>query len=142
MLINPNAYTFEELEIGQTETIEIQLLLSDIESFCILTSDYHPLHSSKRYAIKNGYDDIIAHGLLISSFSSALIGMKLPGENALITSQSFKYRHPTYPGDRLLISGKIVFKETTFNTIEVKVKIHNQASKLVASGLYKIKLRD
>ena len=116
--------------------------MRDIEAFSQLTGDYHPLHTSKDYALEHGFNDVIAHGLLISSFSSTLIGMELPGENTIITSQSFKYRNPAFPGDKLTISGEIVALEPRFHTIEVKVKIHNQYKKLISSGLYKIKIRD
>jgi len=125
-----------------TASISKQLLLSDIEAFCTLTGDNHPLHTSVEYATEHGFDNVIAHGLLISSFSSTLIGMKLPGKNTIITSQSFKYRNTAYPGDLLEIKGEITAKEPRFNTVEVKVKIHNQNKKLVSSGLYKIKIRD
>lgn len=124
-----------------TAAITKQLLHSDIEAFCKLTGDNHPLHTSREYATAHGFDDIIAHGLLISSFSSTLIGMKLPGKNTIITSQTFMYRNTAYPGDILEIKGEITAKEPRFNTIEVKVKIHNQNKKLVSSGLYKIKIR-
>jgi len=125
-----------------TESIEKALTLTDIESFCQLTGDFHPLHSSKEYALAHGFSDVIAHGLLISSYSSTLIGMRLPGENTIITAQSFKYRSPAYPGDKLLIKGEIVKKDERFQTIEVKVKITNDSAKTIASGLYGIKIRD
>lgn len=125
-----------------TADINKVLSVEDIVTFSKLTGDYHPLHSSKEYATAHGFKDVIAHGLLISSFSSTLIGMKLPGENTIITSQSFKYRNPAYPGDSLEFSGEITQKDARFRTIEVKVKVRNQDQKLVSSGFYKIKIRE
>ena len=38
-----------------------------IIQFANLTKDFHPLHSNANFAKKNGFKNIVAHGLLISS---------------------------------------------------------------------------
>lgn len=136
-----NQYQLKDIKVGMTATIERSLSREDIHRFSLLTGDYHPLHTAPEYARQHGFNDIIAHGLLISSFSSTLIGMKLPGENTVIISQTFKYRHPAYPGDGLAITGVVTKVEERFSRVEIKVKIVNDIGKTVASGLYLIKIR-
>ena len=97
-----------------------------IEEFAELTSDFHPLHTDPDYARSCGFRDILAHGLLISSYSSALIGMRLPGENAIVASQSFTYRSPAFPNDRLDIIGTVSMVEKRFSLIDVEIEILNQ----------------
>ena len=137
------SYTFDELTEGM-ETSMLKLLTAEhIAHFAETTDDHHPLHTSKEFAISQGYKDVIAHGLLVASFSSAIIGMRLPGVNAVIVSQSFKYRDAVYPGDTLLIKGKISKKEPRFSRIEVKIRMENNATKKrVASGVYVVKVLD
>ena len=136
-----NKYKLEDIEVGQVFEIQKDLSLDQIQQFAVLTDDHHPLHTSKEYAVNNGFKDIMAHGLLISSFSSALIGMKIPGENAIIISQAFKYRQPAFPGDVLTIKGTVKEKELRFNNIAVKIRITNQSNKLIATGEYVVKIR-
>ena len=135
-------HTFDELTIGMTAEMTHVVSLVDIEKFCSLTGDVHPLHTSEEYAQSNGFDTIIAHGLLISSYSSGIVGLSLPGENAIIVSQEFKYRKPLYPENAIMISGKIVELDDRFKTVKVEVKIRTkQDGALIATGNYKVKLR-
>ena len=135
-------YTFEELREGMEAEIQRTISFNDIHIFATLTHDYHPLHTSEAYAKAHGFDTIIAHGLLVSSFSSTLIGMKLPGKNALIVSQNFKYFNPAYPQQTYSIKGIIEKIDKRFSTIEVKILITAlESSKLIASGKYLVKLR-
>ncbi len=136
-------YTLEELAEGMEAQIEHELIYDDISAFANLTKDFHPLHVSKSYAVANGFENIIAHGLLISSFSSTLIGMKLPGINAIIISQTFKYRKPAYPGVNLLIKGILEKIDPRTGVLEIKIKITAPDQKqLIATGKYLVKVRD
>ena len=136
-------YTIDELEEGLEATIERLLTVEDIQNFANLTQDFHPLHTSVVYAKANGFEDIIAHGLLLSSFSSGIIGMKLPGENAIIMSQTFTYKNPVYPGTQLLIKGVLDKRDTRFSLLEIKIKITSiDNSQVFATGKYSVKVRE
>lgn len=135
------AYRIEDLVVGMEESITVAIDLEAIETFVELTRDNHPLHTDRSYALKNNYNDVIAHGLLIASYSSTLIGTKLPGENALVLSQSFKYSNAVYPGDELKYIGKITEIDARFGIVTVKIIVRNQDQEKVASGNYSIKIR-
>ena len=136
-------YTIDQLEEGLEAKIERLLTVEDIRNFANLTQDFHPLHTSVVYAKANGFEDIIAHGLLLSSFSSAIIGMKLPGENAIIMSQTFTYKNPVYPGTQLLIKGVLDKIDTRFSLLEIKIKITSiDNSQVFATGKYSVKVRE
>lgn len=135
--------TIDELEEGLEAKIERLLTIEDIQNFANLTQDFHPLHTSVLYAKANGFEDVIAHGLLLSSFSSTIIGMKLPGENAIIISQMFTYKKPVYPGTKLLIKGVIEKIDTRFSLLEIKIIITSiDNSQVFATGKYSVKVRE
>jgi len=117
-----------------------KLTAKDIQLFADLTQDFHPLHTSATYAKEKGFEQIMAHGLLLASFSSQLIGMKLPGENAIVMSQSFRYISPAYPEDELIIKGVLKKVNRTHSTLEIKIKI-STPHKLIATGKYIVKVR-
>ena len=136
-------YTINNLKEGLESKIERLVSKEDIQNFSNLTQDFHPLHTSPDYAKENGFEDIIAHGLLLSSFSSSIIGMELPGDNAIIISQSFIYKKPVYPGTRLLIKGVVNKIDTRFSLLEIKIKITSIDNiYLFATGKYSVKVRE
>jgi 3-hydroxybutyryl-CoA dehydratase len=136
-------YTIDELEEGLEAQTQRLLTLQDIQNFANFTQDFHPLHTSVNYAKANGFEDVIAHGLLLSSFSSAIIGMKLPGENSIIMSQTFIYKKPVYPGTQLLIKGVLDKIDTRFSLLEIKIKITSiDNSQVFATGKYIVKVRE
>lgn len=140
---NIATYKFEELSVGMQAEMTHYVGEEEISKFCKLTGDVHPLHTSLEYATAHGFDNIIAHGLLISSYSSGIVGLSLPGENAIIISQEFKYRNPLYPDNQIVVVGKIVELDERFKTIKVDIKIRvMESSKLIATGQYKVKLRN
>ena len=112
-----------------------------IEKFCVDTGDFHPLHSDLKYCKNNGFRDIVAHGMLVSSYTSMIVGMFLPGENALVFAQNFEYFKPVFAGDTIDVHGEIDKKIKRFNVIEVKFTIKVE-SEIVSSGVVKVKLRN
>jgi len=136
-----NKYTFEELKIGMLENFEVDLTSDMIAEFSKLTGDLHPLHTDANYARESGFDSVLAHGMLTSAFSSTLVGMLLPGRNALLLSQSFRYLRPVYGGERLTITGEIVSKDKADRKIALDVRIRNREDKIVAIGEVAVKLR-
>ena len=133
--------SFSDLFVGLSRKISKKVALSDIDFFSNLTSDFHPLHTNRKYAEESGYADVIAHGLLVSSYSSALIGMQLPGRKALIVSSQFEYKQPCYPGDSLSIVCTVSELDDRFSRMIVKVETKNQKNKLVALGHYGVIIR-
>lgn len=139
---NIKQYNLQNIVEGLQETITRKVTREDIEKFCELTGDFHPLHTNEEYAQMHGFQTVLLHGLLVSSFTSALVGMKLPGENAIVVSQQFEYLSPVYPDDELTIIGKVAKIRRAFSVIEVEIIVRNQKDEIVSQGGYRVKLRD
>lgn len=135
-----NTYTYDELFIGMEDSIVKKLSKSIINKFSVLSGDFHPLHNDDSYAKENKFNGIIAHGMLISSFASALIGMQLPGRNMILLSQCFDYLQPVYVGDQIIITGTVKRKIDPLKIIIVSISIKSNFKEIVAKGEMKIKL--
>jgi acyl dehydratase len=60
----PSSLYFEDVVIGQRfRTREHKISDADIQGFCDLTFDHHPLHESDEFAQSMGFPHRIAHGL-------------------------------------------------------------------------------
>lgn len=113
----------EDFRIGDRAKITWNVTKQDIASFANLSGDFNPLHTDIEYAISEGYRDCVAHGLLLSSKLSSLIGMKLPGRRCLLIDQTLAYPNPAYAGDRLNLSATITNLHLELRIVELKVSI-------------------
>ncbi|MFA0678094.1 MaoC family dehydratase, partial [Vibrio sp. 10N.222.51.A6] len=75
--------------------------------------DRNPVHLDEVYAENSRFKKRIAHGMISSSFFSALFGTKLPGEGCVYVSQSLKFRKPVYIDDTVVAT--VVVSEIDIN---------------------------
>src|SRR6185295_7235732 len=85
----PNAadLQFEDISVGQSAQFEMLVTEEMVGQFAQLSGDQNPLHVDHQYAAGTSFGAPIAHGMLLASFFSRLVGMHLPGKRALYLSQ-------------------------------------------------------
>lgn len=135
-------YKIKDLSIGQKFEFTKTISNSEIELFSKATNDYHPLHTDIEYSNRNGFKNIIAQGFLLISYVSYVIGMELPGENAIILAQESKFLKPVFAGDQLQYSCSIDSKDLRFSVITVSYKIINSTLVTCVVGSVKVKIRN
>ena len=72
---------------------------ADVKAYAGISGDRNPVHMDDEYAEKSRYKKRIAHGMISSSFFSALFGTKLPGPGCVYVNQSLNFKRPVYIGD-------------------------------------------
>ncbi len=135
-----NSYTYEETFVGMEFTINRFISREMIINFSKYTGDFHPIHENENFSVNLGFKSIIAHGMLVSSFSSALIGMLLPGKNMILLSQKFDYLTPVYPDTTINIIGVINRKIDVLKVVFIDVSIKLITGEIVSKGEVKIKM--
>ncbi|MBB1474344.1 MaoC family dehydratase [Shewanella sp. SG41-3] len=95
-------YDIDDLEVGMFASYSQTISEADIKSFAGISGDRNPVHLDSEYAEKSMFKKRIAHGMISSSFFSALFGTKLPGEGCVYVSQSLKFRKPVYIDDTVV----------------------------------------
>lgn len=135
-----NSYTFDELFVGMEFSLIKDVTRELVNKFSKLSGDYHPLHCDVAFAKENELENIIAHGMLLSSFASALVGMQLPGKNMILLSQSFEYLKPVYVNSRVKVTGTIKRKVDPLKVVQVSIIIRSTLDDIVAKGDMNIKL--
>lgn len=121
-----NHYSFEEIQIGLSESFAVQISEEQMNMFAAISGDLNPMHVDSSYAREKGYRGAIVYGMLASSFYSTLVGMYLPGERCLLNRCEVDYRKPVYIGDRLTVRGEVVDKRIATRRIKIKGKMTNQ----------------
>ena len=125
---------FNDIKVGMTESYSQTITDADIKSFAGISGDHNPVHMSDEYAKKSRYKRRIAHGMISSSFFSALFGTKLPGYGCVYVTQTLNFKRPVYLEDTvtaIITVKKIDIKKRRvfFSTI---CKVRN---KIVIDGL-------
>lgn len=133
-----NHYKYEELEIGQKESFEVEITEEMLDSFRKITGDMNPLHKDDEFARTKGFDSHAAFGMLTASFLSTLAGVYLPGESSLIHNTEIKFMKPVFVGDKLTVKGEVAEKNDAYNTIRIKVEMRNADGTKVLRGSMQI----
>ena len=141
-MINPlNELSYNDISIGRQESFIIKITESMVEKFSNLSGDLNPLHMDNEFAESSSFKKRIVHGMLLSSFFSQLIGMKLPGKNALYFSQTLNFRSPCYIDDEIKVIGKVIEKSDSTQIITVSTTIFNKSKTCLIDGIAKIIVR-
>lgn len=125
---------FSALQTGSVARFSKQITVEDIRAFAALSGDYNPLHLDPEFARKTPFGRPVAHGVLLASFVSRMVGMQLPGAGALWMRQSFQWPNPVFAGDTVEITMRVTHRSAGANTITLEVSAVNQDGKSVLSG--------
>ena len=138
---NPLEYSFNEIKIGLEHHLEISIDEKLEGDFAKISGDFNPLHMDEQYAKKTKFGKRVCHGMLLGSFFSRLVGMYLPGKNALYFSQNLNFVEPCFIGDIVIVKGKIINKSESTKMIKIETTIKNNTGKLLVEGIAQVLVR-
>lgn len=107
LLENKTGVIRVRLKIGETIAENFQVAAEMIEQFAELSGDRQRLHTDEVFAGKTIFKKRIAHGLLILSFVSKLLGMEIADlDEYLIFSRlaNVEFLAPVFAGDTIYLS--------------------------------------
>ena len=138
---NPLEYSFNEIKIGLEHHFEISIDEKLEGDFAKISGDFNPLHMDEQYAKETKFGKRVCHGMLLASFFSRLVGMYLPGKNALYFSQNLNFVEPCFIGDIVIVKGKIINKSESTKMIKIETTIKNNTGKLLVEGIAQVLVR-
>ncbi len=89
----------EDIEVGQSASVERTFDEAAVRAFAELSGDFNPIHLDADYAATTRFGRPIVHGLLTASLISTVVGTRLPGKGSIYVSQTLQFRAPVYLGD-------------------------------------------
>ena len=90
-----------QFKVGDTASISKTISEADIVAFSEISGDHNPLHLDAEFAARSRFGRRIAHGALVSSLISNVIGNSLPGQGSIYLSSSLKFRAPAFIDDTI-----------------------------------------
>ncbi len=142
MTESPLEHTFDDLFVGQKISFSKKIDESLLNDFAKISGDFNPLHMDDKYAKNTKFGKRVCHGMLLASFFSQLVGMKLPGKNSLYFSQTLNFRNPCFVDDEISVEGEIIEKKSSIKLISIKTVISNQEGKCLIDGVAKVIVRE
>ena len=135
-----NPLNFSKIKLGQKKSFKTYISENDIDMFAKISGDKNIIHMEKNIAKKKKFKNRVIHGAYILSLFSRLIGTKLPGNNALILLMDIKFKNPAYPNKDIYISGKVIEKHKSVNSIILELEAKYFNKQIIASGYVTVKL--
>ncbi|WP_321336707.1 MaoC family dehydratase [uncultured Cohaesibacter sp.] len=129
------SYILEQLSIGQSAFFEKTISEADIQMFCGISGDINPVHVSALAAEKSVFGKRVAHGILVSGLTSAVLGMQLPGPGTIYLGQELRFVAPVYIGDTIRAEVEVVEIISEKKLVKLKTTSTNQDGKVVISGV-------
>jgi acyl dehydratase len=129
-----NEYRWTDLTLGLSARFDAVITDEAMQRFGELSGDVNPLHVDAAFAQRSGFPGRVAYGLLTTSFYSTLVGMYLPGKWALLHGLDVELKKPAFVGDRLTVSGEIIYLNEAFRRVEIKGSIVNAQGTVVSKA--------
>ena len=102
--------------------------------FAEISGDTNPVHLDSEYAEGTRFHGRIAHGMLIGSFISKVIGTSLPGEGSIYMKQDMKFLRPVRYGDTITVKVSVRELQKERNRVILSTDCFNQNGEQVIAG--------
>lgn len=136
------SFSMKELFVGQSVEKEFLITEEIGRAFAKVSQDENPLHLQEDYAKKTPFGRRIAHGMLLGSYISAMLGMELPGEGTIYMKQELTFLKPVYYGDTIRVKIEVTKLEPEKKRAVLSTSCYNQKSKQVLAGSALVRPRE
>ena len=92
------------MDIGDSYSEKIIVDAEVVEKFRAMSGDDNPLHVDSAFASEHGFSRPVAHGVILLTVLSRIIGTKLPGPGSVWLEQQTEWINPVLVGDELEVS--------------------------------------
>lgn len=128
---------YEDFQLGERILTRSRTVTeADIVMFAAFSGDWHPLHVDEEYAKKGFFGQRIAHGFLVLSVATGLMGLADMAILAFYGMDRVRFMAPTKIGDTLRVEMEVaekVDRNEKEGIVTLKVTVINQRDEAVAS---------
>jgi 3-hydroxybutyryl-CoA dehydratase len=127
-------YSYDELEIGMSDSFTKTITETDVYLFAGISGDFNPMHMNEDFAKTTPFGTRIAHGALPQCLIANVLGMKLPGLGTIALEITTRFKAPTYFGDTITATAEIVEKIEKKKWVRMALTWTNQEDKVICEG--------
>ncbi|WP_312433334.1 MaoC family dehydratase [Lacrimispora sp.] len=126
--------TIDQINVGDSAEFSKTITESDIYQFAGITGDFNPAHINAEYAKNTIFEARIAHGMLISSLFSTILGTSLPGPGTIYMGQEVRFVKPVYINDTITAVLTVIDIIEEKNRLKLETVATNQNGEIVVQG--------
>jgi acyl dehydratase len=132
--------TLDELAEGMTASVPFLILQEEMDRFAELSGDFNPLHVNDEFARGKGFKGAVVYGALIIAKVSQLVGMRLPGRDAVWASVSLDFIRPLYVNEQAQVEGVVTEVWESTGMVKLKLVVRSAAGKVLSKGTAEVLL--
>lgn len=131
---SPVERAFADWQVGDSSRFSVVVDASLVQAFAELSGDTNPLHTNQDFAVGEGFNGVVAHGMISGAMFSRLIGMYIPGKYALYLSQTLAFKRPILFGTTVFVKGEIVQKVESMKVLKIHTSVTGKDDKVFVEG--------
>lgn len=123
-----------QLQVGDRAQFTKTVTAHDVVMFAGVSGDHNPVHLDEAYAQNTIFKTRIAHGMLVGSLFSTILGTQLPGEGTIYLGQDLRFLRPVILDD--VITATVTVSEIIAekNRVRLDTVATNQRGETVITG--------
>jgi len=131
-----------ELAPGVQHAFDFCIDDADMLRYAELSGDRNPLHLDADFARSRGFRDRVVYGGLLIAQVSRMIGMHLPGRDAIWNGLRIDFRGPLYVGETARLEAEITHHSEAVRALELRFRLSREAetSEILAQGRASVSL--
>ena len=123
-----------KVEVGQTASVTCTITDQMVRDFARLSGDDNSIHLDEEAARRSRFGKRVAHGMLVASLFSQVMGKKLPGYGTIYLSQTLKFKAPVFIGDTVTAEVKVTAVRPDKPIVTLATTARNQNGEVVIEG--------
>ncbi|HPY41779.1 MAG TPA: MaoC family dehydratase [Thiolinea sp.] len=107
---------------------------ADVHQFADLTGDHNPVHLDAEFAAGTQFKAQIAHGMLVGSLFTGILGEELPGPGSIYMSQNLSFKAPVYLGQEVTATVEVTSIREGKGIVSLDTYVTDQEGKVLVKG--------
>ena len=122
--------------LGSTASVTRLITDETVREFATLSGDTQLLHLDDNYAVQTRFEKRIAHGALLVGMISAVLGVKMAGQEATIIflGLNVSFTSPVYIGDEVTTKCQVISVREDKPIVKLAATCTNQTGTEVMTG--------
>ncbi len=129
-----------QLETGMEVTFKRVFTQEDFDRFAALSGDNNPIHVDPEFSARTRFGKTVAHGMLLYSIVSRVLGTEFPGPGTVQIEQDLKFPTPTYMGEEVTVRLKVLSIQPEDETAELSTTVVRPDGSLGLEGRTLVRL--
>lgn len=123
-----------DIKLGDRFSKEREVTDELVRKFAEVSGDYNPIHLDDEFAKNTRFGKRIAHGMLSGAFISAVLGYEFKERKIVYLSQTLKFVHPVFIGDKVTASGTVTKIRGDKPIVKLETVCTNQNGETLVTG--------